>query len=224
MQIKDSAFTGKLYHQFEQQDDGFGNRVFEKADSGLVFESFQMLDMECAPALIIIASNAAHHGNVVFRSMYCKLLFDVLWNWMFLGLSIFQHAYSTWRSLNGLRGWTGFHLHGSRITMMHWHLIGLLKVWKVSNTATRSMSTSACHWSSKTGTREQPELKQWMCPGKELSVATLSSIWWLHWLIVLSWTNLHVHTVNFIAYWVILVILCSICTYSDILYMLSNIT
>ena len=145
---------------------------------------------------------------------YCLMFFVI---WMFLGLSIFEHAYSTWRSLNGLTGWTGLHLHGSRITMMHWHRIGLLeglKVWKVSNTATRSMSTSACHWSSKTGTREQ--LKQWMCPGKELSVATLSSIWRLHRLIVLSWTNLHVHTVNFIAYWVILVILCNICTYSDI--------
>ena len=49
-------------------------RAFEKANLGLVFESFQMLDMECAPALIIIASNATQHGNVVFRSMYCKLL------------------------------------------------------------------------------------------------------------------------------------------------------
>ena len=43
---------------------------------GLVFESFQMLDMECAPALIIVASNAAHSGSVVFRPMYCKLLLD----------------------------------------------------------------------------------------------------------------------------------------------------
>ena len=169
-----------------------------------------MLEMECAPAMIIIASDAAHCGNVVFGPMNCKLLFDVLCE-----LSIFQHAYSTWRSLNGLRGWTGLHLRGSGNTMMHWHRIGLLKDWKVSNTATRSMSTSACHWSSKTGTREQ--LKQWMCPGKELSLTTLSSIWRLHWLIVLSWINLHVHTVNFIAYWVILVISCNIWTCLEIL-------
>ena len=71
------AFAGKLYKQFEQQDDGFCNRIFEKADAGLVFESFPMLDMECALALIIVASDAAHCGIVVFRLMYCKLFFDV---------------------------------------------------------------------------------------------------------------------------------------------------
>ena len=37
-----------------------------------------MLDMVCAPALMIIASDAAHDGNVVFRPMYCELLFDVI--------------------------------------------------------------------------------------------------------------------------------------------------
>ena len=58
-QLEDPTFAGKLYHQFEQQDDGFGKRVFEKANSGLVFESFQMLDMECAPALIILASECS---------------------------------------------------------------------------------------------------------------------------------------------------------------------
>ena len=54
-----------------------------------------MLDMECAPALIIIASNAAHHGNVVVRPMYCKLLFDVFCDLSVFDLSIFEHAYST---------------------------------------------------------------------------------------------------------------------------------
>ena len=92
-ELEDPAFAGKLYHQFEQQDDGIGNRVFEKADSGLVFQSFQMLDLECAPAWIIIASNAGHHGKVVFRPMYCKLLFDVLCDLSVFDLSIFQHAY-----------------------------------------------------------------------------------------------------------------------------------
>ena len=94
-QLEDLAFPGKLYHQFEQQDDGLGNRVFEKANSGLVFESFQMLDMECAPALIVIASDAAHRGNVVYRPMYCKLLFDVLCKLSIFDSTIFQHAYST---------------------------------------------------------------------------------------------------------------------------------
>ena len=76
--LEDPAFAGKLYHRFEQQDDGSGNRIFEKANSGLVLESFQMLDMQYAPALIVVASDAAHHGNVVFRPMYCKKIFDVL--------------------------------------------------------------------------------------------------------------------------------------------------
>ena len=89
------AFAGKLYKQFEQQDDGFCNRIFEKADAGLVFESFPMLDMECAPALIIVASNAAHSGNAVFRPMYRELLFDVPFDLSIFYLSIFQHAYST---------------------------------------------------------------------------------------------------------------------------------
>ena len=43
-QIEDPAFAGKLYDQFEQQKNGLGNRVFEKANSGLVFKSFQLLD------------------------------------------------------------------------------------------------------------------------------------------------------------------------------------
>ena len=54
-----------------------------------------MLDMECASALIIIASDAAHHGNVVVRPMYCKLLFDVFCDLSVFDLSIFAHAYST---------------------------------------------------------------------------------------------------------------------------------
>ena len=56
-----------------------------------------MLDMKCAPALIIIASDAPHHGtsNVVVRPMYCKLLFDVFCDLSVFDLSIFEHPYST---------------------------------------------------------------------------------------------------------------------------------
>ena len=36
-----------------------------------------MLDLEYAPALIVAASDAAHHGNEIFHPMYCKILFDV---------------------------------------------------------------------------------------------------------------------------------------------------
>ena len=55
-----------------------------------------MPDMECAPALIIIASDAAHHGNVVLvLPMYSKLLFDVFCDLSVFDLSIFEHACST---------------------------------------------------------------------------------------------------------------------------------
>ena len=66
-----------------------------------------MLDMECAPALIIVPGDAAHRGNVVFRPMYCKLLFDVPVDLAIFDLSIFQNAYSTGRSLNRLNGLRG---------------------------------------------------------------------------------------------------------------------
>ena len=49
LQLEDLAFAGKVYHKFEQQDDRFSNRIFEKANAGLVFESFQMLDMNVHP-------------------------------------------------------------------------------------------------------------------------------------------------------------------------------
>ena len=95
LQLEDLALAGKLYHKFEQQDDRFSNIIFEKANAGLVFESFQMLYIECAIALIIVASNAAHSGNAVFRPMYRELLFDVPFDLSIFYLSIFQHAYST---------------------------------------------------------------------------------------------------------------------------------
>ena len=49
----------------------------KKLIQALCLRLFQMLDMECAPALIVFASDAADCGNVVFRPMYCKILFDV---------------------------------------------------------------------------------------------------------------------------------------------------
>ena len=96
---------------------------------------------------------------------------------------------------------------GSRITIMRWHRTGLLKDRKVS-ILLPGVCTSACPLSSKTGTREQH--RQWMCPRKDPSLARLSSIWLLHWLTTL-------YTLNFIAYWVKLVILCNIRTYCTIL-------
>ncbi len=41
--IQDPTLEGKLYHAFELQLDKDGLRMFEKANSGLVFESFQLV-------------------------------------------------------------------------------------------------------------------------------------------------------------------------------------
>jgi len=46
--------------------------MFQKANSGLVFESFQMLDPTVSPVLIIVASDPSHVGNLSRHPMYCK--------------------------------------------------------------------------------------------------------------------------------------------------------
>jgi hypothetical protein len=48
---EDPTLEGKLNHTFEMQVDQEGNRVFEKANSGLVFESFYLLDDKSAPLI-----------------------------------------------------------------------------------------------------------------------------------------------------------------------------
>jgi len=49
-----------------------GNRIFEKANSGLVLESFYLLDTESAPLITIVASVALHQGNLIQHLLYCK--------------------------------------------------------------------------------------------------------------------------------------------------------
>jgi hypothetical protein len=61
--------------------------MFEKANSGLVFESFQYLDVGAAPVIAIVASDASHQGNLTQHPMYCKsepflyaILFSVIYS------------------------------------------------------------------------------------------------------------------------------------------------
>ena len=206
-QLEDLAFAGKLCHQFEQQDDGFGNRIFEKANSCLVFESFQMLDMECAPAqaaLIIVASDAAHRGNVVFRPMYCKLFFYVpcilvyCWGIYFSACWFNLKQSERSKGLNWVASW--------------WFATNF--AW-IPNYDDALCTGQAC-W--RTGRSQIPPPGVWApVPvtglrrlGPENSTSSgcvLGRIYLahkfylaLHWLIILSWTILHVHMVNFIAY------------------------
>ena len=46
--------------------------MFQKANSGLVFESFQILDPTVSPILVIVASDPSHVGHVSRHPMYCK--------------------------------------------------------------------------------------------------------------------------------------------------------
>ena len=61
----------KKYHTFEAFHDQEGNRIFEKANSGLVFESFY-LDTESAPFITIVVGDALHQGNLIQHPLYCK--------------------------------------------------------------------------------------------------------------------------------------------------------
>ena len=70
--IQDPAYSDKLYHAFEMQADSDGNRMFQKANSGLVFESIQLLDPTVSPILVIVASDASHQGHSSRHPLYCE--------------------------------------------------------------------------------------------------------------------------------------------------------
>jgi len=74
--IQNPLYAEKLYHAFETATDAEGCRVFQKANSGLVFESFQLLDPTSSPILVIVASDAAHVGNNPRHPLYCKFIFQ----------------------------------------------------------------------------------------------------------------------------------------------------
>ncbi len=59
------TLQGKLYHTFEMEVDQEGNRGFEEANSGLVFESLYLLDDKSAPLIGIVANDASHQGNMI---------------------------------------------------------------------------------------------------------------------------------------------------------------
>ena len=71
--IGDPTLADRLYHTFEESTNENGDRMFDKANSGLVFETFYLLDKSSAPALIIVASDASHQGNLKQHPLYCKL-------------------------------------------------------------------------------------------------------------------------------------------------------
>ena len=69
---QDPSYADKLYHAFEMQMDSDGHRMFQKANSGLIFESFYLLDPTVSPLLVVVASDSSNMGNVSTHPMYCK--------------------------------------------------------------------------------------------------------------------------------------------------------
>ena len=69
---QDPTLEEKNYHTFEAFHDQEGNRIFEKANYGLVFESFYLLDTESAPFITIVAGDALHQWNLIQHPLYCK--------------------------------------------------------------------------------------------------------------------------------------------------------
>jgi hypothetical protein len=69
---QDPTLEGELYHTYESSVDQEGIRIFDKVNSGLVFEAFYLLDTEVAPLITIVAIDASHQGNMIQRPLYCK--------------------------------------------------------------------------------------------------------------------------------------------------------
>ena len=78
--IQDPLYVDKLYHTFELKVDREGNRVIGPANSGLVFESLQLLDPTSSPVALIVASDTSHQGNVKLHPLYCKPIRNILSN------------------------------------------------------------------------------------------------------------------------------------------------
>ena len=69
---QDPTLEGKLYHSFEASHDQEGNRMFDNANSGLVFETFYLLDTESAPLITVVGGDASFQGNMTQHPVYCK--------------------------------------------------------------------------------------------------------------------------------------------------------
>jgi len=74
--IANPAFRGKMYTQFEPEftKERPLKRIFRRANSGTVFEYFQIQDPDASPAVFVLASDASFSGqNREHHPIYCKL-------------------------------------------------------------------------------------------------------------------------------------------------------
>jgi hypothetical protein len=76
--ISKPKFAGKLYTSYEQQDSVRrpGKRAFGRANSGLVFQSAQYIDMFSAPLLLLFYADKTFSGkHRTHHPIYSKFYF-----------------------------------------------------------------------------------------------------------------------------------------------------
>jgi hypothetical protein len=73
--VEDPKYYGHLYHTFERQETPDGERFFQRANSGLIFECFFMLDQNACPVLIIIFIDTSYVG---LHKGHCPIYGDVM--------------------------------------------------------------------------------------------------------------------------------------------------
>lgn len=61
-QLADPKYAGKQYTRFEAQCSSSGERAFDKANSGLVFQTFQLMDSTSSPVLALFFADASFAG------------------------------------------------------------------------------------------------------------------------------------------------------------------
>ena len=73
--IANPAFRDKIYTQFEPEftKERPFKRIFRRANSGTVFEYFQIQDPDASPAVFVLASDASFSGqNREHHPIYCE--------------------------------------------------------------------------------------------------------------------------------------------------------
>ena len=166
--------------------DAEGNRKFSRANSGLVFESFQLLDPTTAPVLIIVASDASFHGNVTQHPLFCEYLH--CYESSLITEFYFQTVPSTCTNQNDPKPLLGFHLLGCQLISKPWRQTDHQKASMAMQHAGLGWNTRPYLMYSKTG---MPELRtQWPCIGEEQYFDNQGFMWQQWWSIILSWISL----------------------------------
>ena len=69
--------------------------MFQKANSGLVFESFQLLDPTVSPILAVVASDPSHVGHIKRHPLYYNATIITYYCIIFSYYYVLLHGYYT---------------------------------------------------------------------------------------------------------------------------------